>query len=423
MRQIPDIMKLILLAFLSIVPSIYTAKTDPPEPEIGKRWVLNLQYSDEFNGQALDSRKWRNSYVGWEGRTPGYFSPDAVSVNKGMLQIRNGVLDSTVKEHTKAKYSIKGGAVQSLEKTAHFGYYEARFKASRIPMSTTFWMSNGKVPVDFATKISDGNCAKDEFSQELDIAESIGGNIGIGDKFKKNMNFNTHYRYIDCAGGKEKFYSAGNNAIEGNGQLVNATLSSESWEDFHTYGAYWKNPNEVAFYSDDRFIGDVQVRTDVVDTPFPRPMGINMVTETYDWAKPYPTNEQLVNNDINTSYYDWVRSYTLVDIGETVQNTENFNGQGSQIYTEEIRFFEAPQIANEKVTLPYVYKANTNNQITFSMMDETGAVIFETSITVLAGYGKDIKTLNVEGMNSENHTFKAALTSLDGKTIYATTKG
>jgi len=145
-------MKIILCTLLSLI-SLGIACVDPPEPEIGKRWVLNLQYSDEFNGTELDIKKWRNSYVGWQGRTPGFFSPDAVSVNNGMLQIKNGILDKSVEAHVKSdKYTIKGGAVQSLEKTAHFGYYEASFKASRIPMSTTFWMSNGKVPVDFATK-------------------------------------------------------------------------------------------------------------------------------------------------------------------------------------------------------------------------------------------------------------------------------
>lgn len=415
-------MKLSLLALLSIIPA-FTPTADPPEPEVGKRWVLNLQYSDEFNGTSLDRKKWRNSYVGWEGRSPGFFSPDAVSVSNGMLQIRNGILDSTVKEHTKAKYSIKGGAVQSLEKTAHFGYYEARFKASKIPMSTTFWMSNRKVPVDFATKISDGNCSKDEFSQELDIAESIGGDISIGDKFKQQMNFNTHYRYIDCAGGKERFYSAGNNAIEGNGQLANATLSSESWEDFHIYGAYWKNANEVAFYSDNRFIGDVEIRTDVVDAPFPRPMGINMVTETYDWAKPYPTNAQLSNNDINTSYYDWVRSYTLVDIGEAVGDAQNFAGAGTRIYTEEIRFFDLPQVTHGKVTLPYLYKINTDGLLLFQVTDEHGSLVFETSLEVLAGYGKDIQSIHVPRLKAGNYFFKAILSSLDGKTVLATTNG
>jgi len=414
-------MKLFLVACLLFFKLLFKT-ADPPEPEIGKRWVLNLQYSDEFSGTSLDSMKWRNSYLGWKGRTPGFFHPDAVSIKDGMLQIKNGILDSSVKVHTKEKYSIKGGAVQSLEKTAHFGYYEARFKASRIPMSTTFWMSNRKVPVNFATKISTGNCAKDEFSQELDIAESIGGEIDRGDKFRKNMNFNTHYRYIDCEGGKEKFYSAGNNAVEGDGQLSNATLSSESWKDFHIYAAHWKNANEVSFYSDDRFIGDVQIRTDVVDEPFTRKMGINMVTETYDWAKPYPTNEQLTNDAINTSYYDWVRSYTLVDIDAIEENTQNFKGGKAVIYKEEVRFFEPPKIKDSEVTIPYIYKANLDRILTFKVLNEENKVVFETSFTLLAGYGKNMKTITIKEMNLVKYSFKGELKSLDGRAIIATTE-
>ena len=415
-------MKLLLLTSLYFLPfNIITF--DPPEPEIGKRWVLNLQYSDEFDGNALDTKKWRNSYMGWKGRSPGYFSPDAISVKEGTLQIKNGVLDKTVKHHVKGQYSIKGGAVQSLEKTAHFGYYEASFKASKIAMSTTFWMSNQKIPVDFVTKISDGNCQKDQFSQELDIAESIGGTISSGDKFKKNMNFNTHYRYIDCAGGKEKFYSAGNNAIEGNGQEINAQLSSESWEDFHIYGAYWKNANEVAFYSDNALIGDVQIRTDVVDEPFPRPMGINMVTETYDWATPYPTNKELTDDTINTSYYDWVRSYSLVDINYEEEKTNNYSGEGAKIYIVEIRFFGKPSVADGVLKIPYVYKANTNKLLVFKVIDSKNKVVFETSFTLLSGYGKDIKTLELPTLETvKNYTFLGELTTLDGKTVSSNTE-
>ncbi|MFS4468789.1 family 16 glycosylhydrolase [Maribacter sp. 2210JD10-5] len=399
-------MKLIFLLLLSILTtSPNLDKKDPPEPEIGKRWVLNLQYSDEFNGNSLDAMKWKNSYDGWKGRTPGFFSPESVSVHSGMLQIKNGVLDKSITNHTKEKYSIKGGAVQSLEKSAHFGYYEARFKASRINMSTTFWMSNKKVPVDFTTKISNGNCEKDQFSQELDIAESIGGEITVGDKFRKNMNFNTHYRYIDCEGGKEKFYSAGNNAVEGNGLASNATLSTESWQDFHTYAAHWKNANEVSFYADDKLVGDVQIRTDVVDEPFPRPMGINMVTETYNWAKPYPNNEELENDEINTSYYNWVRAYTLVDIDTETKNPKNFKGEGSEIYKEEIRLFETPTISKGEISIPYVYKANTNKSFLFKVM-EGDEVAYETEIQILAGYGKAIKNVKAKKLKKNtDYTF------------------
>ncbi len=397
-------MKLLFLFALSLF-NINTEKVDPPEPEIGKRWILNLQYSDEFNGTTLDQKKWRNSYNGWKGRSPGYFSPNAVSVKSGMLQIKNGILDKSVNVHTKKKYSIKGGAVQSLEKTAHYGYYEVNFKASRINMSTTFWMSNRKVPINFATKMNNANCSKDKFSQELDIVESIGGVITAGDKFRKNMNFNTHYRYIDCNGGKEKFYSAGNNAIEGSGLKSSALLSSESWEEFHTYGAYWKNANEVAFYANNNFVGNVNISTDVVNKPFPRTMGINMVTETYDWALPYPTNEELNNDSINTSYYNWVRSYKLVDIDAKSKNKKKYKGSGTSIYKEEVSFFNTPTIENKQVIIPYTYKANTDKKAVFKIINDSNKVVYKTTLNLLSGYGKNIKTLDFKKENTA-YTFK-----------------
>jgi hypothetical protein len=40
-------------------------------------------------------------------------------------------------------------------------------------------------------------------------------------------------------------------------------------------------------------------------------MYMHLVTETYNWETP-PTVEELNNDEINTTYYDWVRSYKLV---------------------------------------------------------------------------------------------------------------
>ncbi|KAA1245584.1 family 16 glycosylhydrolase [Aquimarina sp. RZ0] len=123
----------------------------------------------------------------------------------------------------------------------------------------------------------------------MDIAESIGGDFNKpwASNFRTKMNFNTHYRYVDCNGAPEVFYSAGNNAVEGNGQQADANLvGSESWEDYHTYGCYWKDTKTFDFYVDTNFAGTVIGRIDVVDTPFSEPMGINMVTETYDFVRP-----------------------------------------------------------------------------------------------------------------------------------------
>lgn len=303
-------MKTTLYAFLILASCMAFAQL--PEPPEGYRWVLVTQYSDEFNGSSLDKTKWRDTYDGWKGRLPAKFDPSTISLKDGYLVIRNKKL-----AQADGGYTIAGGAVQSLGETAHYGYYECRFKASKINMSTTFWMSNGKEPIKGPTKLT-GDCARDQYSQELDICESVGGTGDFNSKFRTQMNFNTHYRYIDCNNSREKFYSAGNNAIEGNGQEADAGLEGggESWEDFHTYGCYWRDANTADFYVDGKFAGSVKVRTDVVDTPFDRPMKINMVTETYNWATPHPTDAELANNDINASYYDWIRSYKLVPVAD-----------------------------------------------------------------------------------------------------------
>ncbi|WP_271767713.1 carbohydrate-binding protein [Aquimarina algiphila] len=392
--------------------SITLSYAQPPEPKNGYRWVLWDQYSDEFNGTELDRSKWRDSFQGWKGRAPAKFDPSTISVQGGNMQIRNKKLATP-----DGPYTIGGGAVQSLEKTAYFGYYECKFKASRIAMSTTFWMSNPKRNIIGPTKLS-GDCAKDKWSQELDICESIGGSFNGGSKFRTQMNFNTHYRYVDCNGAPEKFYSAGNNAVEGNGQQANADLvGSESWEDFHTYGCYWRNDKVVDFYVDDNFAGTVNVRRDVVDSPFSKPMGINMVTETYNWAKPYPSNAQLANNAINTSYYDWIRSYRLIPIFDPeFQNTANRPTKPA-IFKEEIKWSNTPvvDIANKKVTVSYVYKANLDRDLVIHVYDANQNEVFSKKISALEGFGKNqyVATVN-SSLPAGNYTVVADIRPVGG---------
>ncbi|MFY0628363.1 MAG: family 16 glycosylhydrolase [Reichenbachiella sp.] len=400
----------VILLFL--VLSTFCIKADPPIPPVGYRWVLQMDYSDEFNGNQLDKTKWNNYYNGWEGRSPGKFIPDAVSVKDGTMQIKNSVLKEK-SEHTKSEYSIGGGAVQSKRTTAHFGYYEVSFKASRVNMSTTFWMSNHKTEVDYVTRKSNGeNCDKDMFSQELDICESIGGIINSGDKFRKNMNFNTHFRYIDCNGGREKFYSKGNNSVEGSGLKNNAILNSESWEDFHTYGAFWKNANEVTFYADNILVGNVMVSTEVIDEPFDRPMHINMVTETYDWAKPYPTNEQLRDDRINTSYYDWVRSYKLVPVLQ--KNKEE--KLGFKLYDERIEVLNELKclVESKSLELEYVYSCNRNAEIRVTVGDEVEKLQSKT-LKAHQGYGHGKYSIDLDFNPESSKQYKLTVQLIDSK--------
>lgn len=101
--------------------------------------------------------------------------------------------------------------------------------------------------------------------------------------------------------------------------MNNKNQPSLLWQDYNTYAAWWKNENQIDFYFNNQFSGTVDVSTDLYDKPFNRPMHMQMVTETYDWAKPYPTVAELENDQINTSYYDWVRSYVLVDVEQPIE--------------------------------------------------------------------------------------------------------
>jgi beta-glucanase (GH16 family) len=316
--------KKILSLFLIIGLSEFSFAQSPKPPE-GFRWVLFQQYSDEFNGNTLDHGKWRNSFPGWQGRPPAKFEPTAVTVENGTLQIKSGKYDTP-----QGSFTMYGGAVTSLKETAHYGYYEVKFKTSKIPMSTTFWLSNSKQPY------TPTSCETDKYSQELDIVEAVGephGNVG----FKTSMKSNTHHRYVACGASSETFYSQG---------ATSAPLTSEVSADYHVYGAQWHDANSVTFYADGIEGATVAMDTSIDPHPFVRPMFMAMVTETYNWLTPYPTDAQLNNNAINTAYYDWVRSYRLVPIfdpePETPQaklvngdfefgNLENWIGWGNGI--------------------------------------------------------------------------------------------
>ncbi|WP_341220732.1 T9SS type A sorting domain-containing protein [Polaribacter atrinae] len=282
----------LLILFITINTKL---NAQPPKPKIGFRWVLNDKYSDEFNGTILNTSKWKNSFLtGWKGRAPAKFEPSAVSVKDGTMQLKSGKLDSP-----QGDYTMFGGAVTSIDDNAYFGYYEVKMKASKIAMSSTFWLSNSKQNYD------PSECTSDTNSQELDVVEAVGDTQSKSSSFRKKQKSNTHYRYIACGETDETFYSNGTDSSE---------LSSEVWEDFHTYGMHWHNTKSATFYSDNSVGETVYFNTTIDENSFDRPMFLAMVSETYNWLTPYPTDAELNNDAINTAYYDWVRSYRLTPI-------------------------------------------------------------------------------------------------------------
>lgn len=368
--------KISLLVILMIIAQ--SSFSIPPLPPIGYRWVINVQFSDEFNGNELDKTKWKDTYGGWQGRPPAMFVPEAITVKNGNLEIKSGVLDKPHRD-----YTIFGGAVSSKTYDAYFGYYECRAKASKIAMSTTFWMSNEK------KLFKSSDCVSDSYSLELDIQEAVGGGTTYP-KFRNGMNSNTHYRYIKCGEQKEEFISEG----------TGTTLHSEVSDEFHIYGAWWKNENEVSFYANNELFDNVMFRTDITDKPFDRPMKINMVTETYDWQPP-PSHEDLLNDDINTAYYDWIRSYILVPIDKVVPSPGY-----DPIFEQDIVLskVEKKSLDRNLLQFDYYYLTNSDKKIDVTIT-QNNEVLQSASIQVLAGYGHNTETINLTFSPTKGETY------------------
>ncbi|GAB6164062.1 hypothetical protein JCM19992_00620 [Thermostilla marina] len=258
------------------------APADPPPAPEGYKWVRNEAFWDDFEGDRLDETKWYDHHPRWKGRPPAKFVPEAVSVQDGCLVIRNRMLDEP-----DGPYTIGGGAVVSKSDQAHYGYYEVRMKASKVSMSSTFWFSNKPV------REGDRKTA-----QELDVQETVGA-----PKRSKNRHMgmfsNTHHWVWEKG---EKFDEAVGD---------HAPLPSPAGEEFHVYGVWWVDPNTIHFYLNGKYVYTIHPSTKFDETPFDRPMWLNLVTETYNWETP-PTPDELADDSRNATYYDYVHAWKLV---------------------------------------------------------------------------------------------------------------
>lgn len=282
-----------------------------PEAPAGYKWVVNEEFSDEFEGTELNTNIWHAKSPYWtNGRPPATFKAESVSLKDGFLNITNYVLPSPEGNDGKPgdKYIYAGGAVASKSQNAFYGYYETRMKASMTSMSSTFWLTNkGKIVTETTPE---GKEAKVRISQELDIIETMGviSTLAKGDQswnknWNKQMNSNTHY-----------WRRSGDVPTEDiTGTTVDKvnTVIEPSGEGFHTYGCWWVDATTVKFYYDGQYMFTIKPSTKYTDTPFNQPMFMHLVTETYDWESG-TTAEMLADRDKATTQYDWVRSYKLV---------------------------------------------------------------------------------------------------------------
>lgn len=275
-----------------------TFSTEQDPKPTGYEWTLVDKLSDEFAGQNLDESKWRNTDKSqWIGRAPAIFKKSTVSVADDNLKITNDKLEKP-EQHGDQVFTHAGGHVISKQAGQVGYYFEAKMKASKTFMSSTFWLINYR----------NEQTGCNRRTTELDIQECVGivtGQAEWAQQHDQSMHSNTHSRNVSCG--------------EATGTVgASVEIQEKVWQQYHVYGAWWKSPNEIQFFLDGNFISSVKPKAN-----FDIEMYLKLVTETYDW-NPVPDDGGMTGTpEERTTFYDWVRTWKLTQ--STNQSTPHID--------------------------------------------------------------------------------------------------
>lgn len=273
-----------LLLFTSLC-SIAIVNAAPPKPPKGFKWVLVDTLSDEFDGQRLNRKKWRNYHPSWSGRKPSKFKKSNTFLKGGKLHLRSTLKRDPSKVKNPFSDIWVNAAVCVSRKKARPGYYyETSFKASSLSMTSSFWFRIGKY-------------------SEIDVIEHIGNpsRKSRQDDLPYQYHANTHYygMYKDRENYPPK-------ASEWH-------MPTRGDAEFHLYGFWWKDPKELLFYHNDKEVMQIEPRV-----PLEERLHMIFDTEVFPFAQAgvakigLPLVKNLKNNKMNTMLVDFVRTYKLV---------------------------------------------------------------------------------------------------------------
>ena len=265
--------------FLSIIALLFFTvfAFAQPQAPAGMKWEKVKNLSDNFN--KWNPNKWEHSL--WNYEAPVKMTKKNVGVSNGNLWIK------ATKGEDKERW-FETGRVMSKEKIGFPMYTECRIKASYISAFTTFWLNNGN----------------SSNRDEIDVCEHNSKPSFPNMKDRPYTMYSQYFIVVD------------NDTERNNGNFDNRKLSDKNpakgkkWhEDYQVLGCYWKNEHEVTFYINGEEAGSVKSTR-----KYTRQLNIiwDLWTSVHEWTGGIAAKEDLSNNQINTMYVDWIKTYKLI---------------------------------------------------------------------------------------------------------------
>ena len=269
---------ILLLALIVHIQAIGQTATYPAsDPENKEGWVLNEALSDEFEGSALDKKKWfvegqDGDYYIWKGRPPSQFAPHNALVEDGKLKLRSQwepdypfAQEDYADGSNKDAYGIFDGkpcpittAAVITNKRFLYGYMEIKSRVGKSNMTGAFWAIG--------------------YEQELDVFEQI-GNPKIEGGIKENTVRTAVHDWSPPAVRPTKAF--------GNDETVPYRTADE----FHIYGAEW-GVDFLKIYRDGELTYHITQDELGIDWVLNNPMEIWLDSEVFKWLG-VPHEEEL----------------------------------------------------------------------------------------------------------------------------------
>ncbi len=273
------VLRLSLMVLGFTVLGIHATQALPNPPE-GKQWEPVPELTDDFN--RWDDTKWKKWI--WNYEIPMKIVPENSGVSDGKLWIK-----ATLDEG--AERWFRSSRVASQAQIRFPMYIECRMKNAHISAYTTFWLNNGN----------------SRNRDEIDICEN-NSKPSMKRKEDEDRPYTMYSQYFIVVDGEEE---------RAKGNFDNRNLSDGNpakgvkWnEAYQVFGAWWIDENTVQFYLNREPTGRVTTKR-----KFTRKQNViwDLWSRDVHWVGGLPPKSDLLNDEINTMYVDWVRTYRLVD--------------------------------------------------------------------------------------------------------------